>query len=70
MANVRTLYDCSHAKYPSEGSYIRCDKGHKLGSGYVSKEQADRGDRLLFRVCALCVDFDSMGEPFDNKEEI
>ena len=66
MVNIRTLYDCFHARYPAEGQYITCDKGHKLGSGYVSKLQADRGDRLLFRVCQLCVDFDSMGEPFDN----
>ena len=68
---IRTLYDCFHARYPMPpDNFIRCDKGHKLGSGYVSKLQAVRGDRLLFRICQLCVDFNSMGEPFDNKEEV
>ena len=66
MVNIRTLYDCQQAKYPSTGQYITCDKGHKLGGGYVSKRQADRGDILLFRICSLCPDFESMGEPFER----
>ena len=63
---VRALYDCSHARYPAEGEFIICDKGHKLGDGYVNKKRL--GGRLVFRVCQLCQDFDSMGEPYDNKE--
>ena len=69
MTNMpRTLYDCLHARYPvPPDTFIKCDKGHKLGNGYVSKIKADRGEKLIFRVCALCVDFDNMGEPFDKK---
>ena len=64
-AKIRTLYDCSFARYPVPPDiFIRCEKGHRLGSGYVSKEQADRGDRLLFRVCQLCVDYSPFDTPY------
>lgn len=65
-SRIRTLYDCYHARYPvPPEQYIKCAKGHKFGSGYVHKRQADREDRLLFRVCQLCRDF----EGFDNSPE-
>ena len=58
---VRSLYDCYHAKYPaSPDEYVRCAKGHKLGNGNIHKRQVDRGDTLIFKICALCKDFDDM----------
>ena len=69
MANIRTLYDCSHARYPAEGQYITCDKEHKLGVGWVNKESANRGDRLVFKICQLCTDYDPYETPY-KKEDV
>ena len=67
---IRSLWDCYHAKYPGEGDYVICDKGHKLGSGYVHKRQVDREDKLVFRVCQLCVDYSPFDTPFMRDKEV
>jgi len=60
---IRSLYDCLHARYPvPPDEYIRCVKGHKLGQGNIHKRQADREDKLIFKVCMLCSDFCDMND--------
>ena len=67
----RSLYDCSHAKYPVPlNEYIMCSKGHKLGSGKVHKRQVDREYTLIFKICQLCTDFDDMDLTNEEKQNI
>lgn len=57
----RTLYDCFHARYPSNGSeYIYCDKGHDLKGVHIRK--MTRGDPLVLKICQSCSDFEDMNE--------
>lgn len=60
--HIRTLYDCLHAKYPSNGLYITCSKGHKLGNGNIHKDKVLKGDKLICRACSLCTDFSDMND--------
>lgn len=64
---MRTLYDCINARYPTtQEEYIKCSKGYKLGSGNIHKRQVDRGDRLMCRICQVCLDFEPFDTPFEN----
>ena len=56
------LEDCLHAKYPGTGEYLYCAKGHKLGNGKILKSRVDKGDKLIFKCCQLCVDYESMDD--------
>jgi len=55
-----SLYDCLNARYPKEGEYIYCLKGHKLGNGKIHIRQMGR--KLVFKVCQECKDFNDMRE--------
>ncbi len=64
---MRTLYDCQEARYPvPPEEYVRCRKGHMLGSGWLSphRRQVDREDRLALKVCQTCPDFNEFDTMF------
>jgi len=66
----RTLYECSHARVKGESIY--CRKGYKLylppGNGHLNISQLAKGQRLAFKVCQSCPDFDCMGPPVPPEE--
>ena len=66
----RTLYECSHARVKGESIY--CRKGYKLylppGKGHLNISQLAKGQRLTFKVCQSCPDFDCMGPPVPPEE--
>ncbi len=62
MLKLRSLEDCLFAKYPGSGEFIYCAAGHKLGSGKILKSRVDKGDKLIFKVCMLCPDFNDMDD--------
>ena len=65
----RSLWECQNAIYPGKGKlYIYCSKGHKLGTGYVNPLMAIRGQRLVFKDCQGCPDFERNGEPIPQEE--
>ena len=55
-----SLEDCLFAKYPGDGEYIYCAKGHKLGNGKILKSRVD--EKLIFKCCQLCKDYESMDD--------
>ena len=57
---IRSLYDCLLAKYPGNGEFIYCAKGHKLGNGKILKSRVE--EKLIFKVCMLCPDFEDMDD--------
>ena len=61
---MRTLMDCQNAIYPNGKTrfHIWCSKGHKLGDGYIRKEDVDKGKPLVCRICQSCLDFLSFEE--------
>ncbi len=62
---IRSLYDCLNAHYPDNINhidYIWCTKNHILGRDNIHKKQADREDKLIFKVCQKCLDFESFEE--------
>ena len=60
-----SILDCINAKWPANGGYIYCSKGHKLGSGKIHTRQVDRGDKLLCRICQICKDFEGFDKPYE-----
>ena len=66
----RTLYECSHARVKDESIY--CRNGHPLclrsGNGHLELSRLARGQRLAFKVCQSCPDFDCMGPPVPPEE--
>jgi len=66
----RTLYDFSHAKVRGESIY--CLKGYTLclrpGNGHLDISRLARGQRLAFKACRSCPDFDCMGSPVPPEE--
>ena len=66
----RTLYECAHARVKGEGIY--CRKGYQLGlrpgNGYLDIMRLARGQRLAFKTCQDCLDFDCMGPPVPPEE--
>jgi len=66
----RTLYECSHARVI--GDRIRCRKGHSLylwpGNGHLDISRLARGQRLSFKVCQSCPDFDCIGPSVSPEE--
>ncbi len=66
----RTLYECSHARVKGESIY--CRKGYKLclrpDNGHLDISRLARGQRLAFKVCQGCPDFDCMGSPVPPEE--
>ena len=61
----RTLYECAHARVKGENIY--CCKGYQLcprpGNGHVNIRRLARGQRLAFKSCQDCLDFDCIGPP-------
>jgi len=69
----RSLYQCSHARFPIKGDRIYCDKGHSLSrisrkDGTISVVRLARGEPLELTVCQLCRDFDELGPPVPREE--
>jgi len=66
----RTLYECSHARV--KGECIYCLKGYSLylrsGNGHVDIGRLAKGQRLAFKVCQNCPDFDCIGPPVPPEE--
>ena len=66
----RTLYECSYARVI--GDYIHCSKGYSLyprsGNGHLDIGRLARGQRLAFKTCQSCPDFDCMGPPVPPEE--
>jgi hypothetical protein len=66
----RTLYECLHARV--KGQNIYCQKGylfyHSPGNGHVDIERLARGQRLAFRICQDCGDFEYIGPPLLPEE--
>ncbi len=66
----RTLYECAHARVKGENIY--CRKGYKLylppGNGHLDISRLARGQRLAFKACQSCPDFDCMGSPVPPEE--
>ncbi len=66
----RTLYECAHARVKGEGIY--CRKGYQLslrpGNGHLDIRRLARGQRLAFKACQDCLDFDCMGPPVPPEE--
>ena len=66
----RTLYECSYARV--KGDYIYCFKGYPLclrqGNGYIDISRLARGQRLAFKACQGCPDYDCMGPPVPPEE--
>ena len=61
----RTLYECSYARVNGESIY--CLKGYALclrpGNGHVDISRLARGQRLAYKACQDCLDYDCMGLP-------
>jgi len=61
----RTLYECAHARVKGENIY--CRKGYQLclrpDNGHVDISRLARGQRLAFKSCQDCLDFDRIGPP-------
>ena len=66
----RTLYECAHARV--NGESIRCCKGYPLnlrpGNGHLDINRLARGQRLAFKVCQNCPDYDCLGPPVPPEE--
>ncbi len=66
----RTLYECSHAQVIRER--ILCSEGHQLSSvssdGGIEAERLALGEKLTFKVCQGCSDFDCAGPPLAPEE--
>jgi len=66
----RTLYECTHARVKGESIY--CSKGYPLylqpGNGHLDISRLARGQRLAFKVCQNCPDFDCIGPPIPPEE--
>ncbi len=66
----RTLYECAHARVKGESIY--CRKGDqlrlRLGNGPPDIRRLARGQRLAFKACRDCLDFDCMGPPVPPEE--
>ena len=66
----RTLYECSYARV--KGDIIYCHKGHSLclrpGNGHLDISRLARGQRLAFKACQSCPDFDCIGPPVPPEE--
>ena len=66
----RTLYECAHARV--NGESIRCCKGYPLnprpGNGHLDINHLARGQRLAFKVCQSCPDFDCLGPSVPPEE--
>jgi len=59
---LRSLYDCKNAHWPVKGAIIHCIKGHRLGAGNVNIRQVIRDDKLIFKSCQLCKDYEGMND--------
>ena len=66
----RTLYECAHARV--KGESIFCAKGFPLNlrpdNGHLDISRLARGQRLAFKACQNCLDFDCMGPPVPPEE--
>jgi len=67
----RTLYECAHARANRDSIY--CFKGYSLcirsDNGYHQDiSQLARGQRLAFKACQGCPDFECMGPPVPPEE--
>lgn len=66
----RTLYECAHARV--KGDCIYCFKGYSLciqpGNGHIDVSRLARGQRLAFKACQSCFDYDCMGPPVPPEE--
>jgi len=66
----RTLYECSYARVKGESIY--CSKGYSLylqpGNGHLDISRLARGQRLAFKACQNCPDFDCIGPPVPPEE--
>lgn len=69
--NVRTLYECQHARV--HRSKIYCDKGHPIatqtGKSYLDIRLLARGRRLAMAFCQRCPDYKSMGPYIPEQEK-
>ncbi len=61
----RTLYECAHARVTGESIYCRMGYplGNQPGNGHVDIRRLAIGQRLAFKSCQNCADFDCMGPP-------
>jgi len=66
----RTLYECAHARVKGENIY--CRRGYQLclrqGNGHLDISRLARGQRLAFKTCQDCLDFDCIGPPVPPEE--
>ena len=66
----RTLYECAYARV--KGDCVYCFKGYSLclrsNNGHLDVSRLARGQRLAFKVCQGCPDFDCMGPPVPPEE--
>ena len=66
----RTLYECAHARVKGESIY--CSKGYPLylrtGNGHLDISRLARKQRLAFKACQSCPDYDYMGPPVPAEE--
>ena len=66
----RTLYECAHARV--KGECIYCCRGYPLvnqpGNGHVDIRRLASGQRLAFKICQHCLDFDCIGPPVPPEE--
>jgi hypothetical protein len=66
----RTLYECFNARV--KGKSLYCRKGYTLclrpGNGHLDISRLARGQRLAFKACQNCPDFDCMGPSVPPEE--
>jgi len=66
-ARNRSLYQCLNARVRIDEIY--CAKGHSLGNiPTINIRQLERGDRLEYKVCQDCPDYDHMGDKIPDSE--
>jgi hypothetical protein len=69
-AKKRTLYECGNARV--KGNEIYCRKGYRLHphpfAERLELSRLARGDRLAFKPCQDCPDFDCIGAPVPPEE--
>jgi len=68
--DLKTLYECSHARV--KGEHIYCDTGLRLSptssDGSIYIKCLIRGKPLAYRICQKCPHFDCMGPPLLPEE--
>jgi hypothetical protein len=69
--NLRTLYECQHARV--HRSKIYCDRGHPIatqtGKSYLELRLLAMGKRLAMAYCQRCPDYISLGPTIPEEEK-